>query len=686
MKVCRIRLLAALILLSFCGAACLTHAQESDDFEPISNADCADCHETDQHDVVITADLTASTHDGLECQDCHIHTTFIPHVVDTTFMPGCQGCRTCHEEQSEQYTSHGREAAQKCGDVPTCANCHGAHLVLPPDEKASLVHPTNLPETCGRCHEDLDMVKRHKFLLPHPVELYSQSIHGKSSKGGLYVAATCNDCHSAEGTAHKILSPDNPKSSINHFNIPQTCSKCHKGVTSDFWEGIHGQLVVRGETDAPVCTDCHGEHGIIDTDHPDSPVSKSRVAEATCAPCHESTTLNEKYGLPSGRLHTFIDSYHGLKSKAGDTEVANCASCHGVHRILPSSDSTSTVFPGNLRATCGECHPGISEKLAKIPIHGISGKGLSTPVADIIEKIYIAIIIVLTGFMGLHWFIDLVKQVRKMLKKPQVRRMHMDEVWQHMFLMVSFIVLVVSGFALRFSDSWIAVPFKMLEHGFQMRGVIHRSAAVVFMLTTLWHILFVLLSKRGRKFFRDMWPLFEDFKMLWQRVLYNLGRREEMPRFKRFSYIEKIEYWALIWGSVVMIVTGLMLWYDNYFINFLPKGFLDVGLVIHYWEAWLATLAIVIWHLYSTVYNPDIYPMNASWLTGTMTEEQYAHEHPAHLEEIELEEEQSLRKEMDHMATVHTPEEIAREVGRGESKAGAPPETEPPEEDYNVEP
>ena len=82
--------------------------------------------------------------------------------------------------------------------------------------------------------------------------------------------------------------------------------------------------------------------------------------------------------------------------------------------------------------------------------------------------------------------------------------------------------------------------------------------------------------------------------------------------YGRFSYVEKAEYWALIWGSAVMVVTGLLLWFDNWFIQFLPKGVLDVALVIHYWEAWLATLAILVWHLYSTVFNPKVYPMNPS--------------------------------------------------------------------------
>jgi hypothetical protein len=133
------------------------------------------------------------------------------------------------------------------------------------------------------------------MLFDKAVAVYRSSIHGQASQGGVFLAATCNDCHSTGGTAHRILSPADPQSSINHFNIPQTCGRCHQGVESEYWEGIHGRLVKRGETDAPVCTNCHGEHGIISHNDPNSPVSHARVAEATCAPCHESVVLNENF-------------------------------------------------------------------------------------------------------------------------------------------------------------------------------------------------------------------------------------------------------------------------------------------------------------------------------------------------------------------------------------------------------
>ena len=620
-----------------------------DEYEPIDDETCIDCHEIGIHETVIVDDLSRSSHEDFGCLDCHQDKDTMPHREDSDFVVGSEGCWTCHEDESDEYEIHGRLGVGEAVDMPSCSSCHGDHDILPSSVKLSKVHPVNLPATCGQCHEDLDLIKKYDIIFEHPVRVFQNSVHGKAAKGGIYTAATCNDCHSVEGTAHKIYSAGDPVSPVNHFNIPTTCGQCHRGIENDFWDGIHGILVKRGETSAPVCTHCHGEHGIISPSDSRSPVSRARVAEATCTPCHESTTLNERYGLPAGRIARFVDSYHGLKSKAGDLHVANCASCHGVHRILPSSDPTSTIHPDNLQNTCGECHPGISTELAATPIHGIDGEDIRSPIADIVEKVYILAIIVIIGLMIIHWIIDLVRQIRLVMLKPQVRRMTTGEVLQHTFLMLSFIVLIISGFALRFGESWIATFFFGWERGFELRGLIHRIAAVVFMATSLWHLIF-LFSRRGRTFFWDMFPSFKDFLDFWQRIRYNLGLSKETPQFKRFSYIEKAEYWALAWGTVIMVISGILLWFDNYVVQIMPKDVIDVALVIHYWEAWLATLAVGVWHLYSTIFNPHVYPMNPSWLTGNMPEEMYAHEHPLHLDEVRQSTQRYLQRKIDKMS------------------------------------
>ena len=210
-----------------------------------------------------------------------------------------------------------------------------------------------------------------------------------------------------------------------------------------------------------------------------------------------------------------------------------------------------------------------------------------------------------------------------------------SEVWQHWLLMVSFIVLVITGFSLRFGDSWYAKLLFGWDHGFEIRGVIHRIAAVVLVLASIWHMVF-LMTKRGRTFLKDMFPDFSDLKHMIQRIKYNLGLSKELPQFKRFSYVEKAEYWALIWGNIVMILTGFLLWFDNFFVKLFSEDILEIALVFHFYEAILASLAILIWHLYSTIFNPHVYPMNPSWLTGKMPRDMYVYEHPdAEIEEVE---------------------------------------------------
>ena len=610
-------LIAALAFLVFISSTALAQDFSSDD--------CAACHTDTGGDPaeVTIGHLDGSVHEGLECMDCHTGISDLPH--DELPPADCSGC---HGDVVEAYTQHGRGFVGESEFIPSCSDCHGSHHILDAQDRNSPINPANIPETCGKCHEDQDLIAELKIRFQHPIRVYDSSVHGKASAGGLTQAATCNDCHSTDGSAHHIYPPIHPESRINHFNIPKTCGQCHRAIEEEYWEGIHGQLTARGEVDAPICTTCHGEHGILSIEDPRSPVSTYRLAEATCTPCHESAALNEKYNLPTGRMQSFVDSYHGLKSMAGDKSVANCASCHEAHLILPAYDERSSVNPANLQQTCGHCHEGISAEVATVPIHE-TATGHRAGLAHLIQIIYVGLIIVVIGGMVVHWLIDLYRRIRDVIRqKPQVRRMEPNEVAQHTLLAVSFIALVVTGFSLRFYDAWWSTMLFGHEGGAGIRGIIHRISGVLLILGSIWHLIF-MFTPRGREFFLDMLPKWSDAKQFFQRMRFNLGQTEDPPKFGRFSYVEKAEYWALIWGTVVMGITGLMLWFDNTVAHYLPKGAMDVVLVIHYYEAWLAALAILIWHMYATVFNPEVYPMNPSWITGKMPLHMYQEEHAA---------------------------------------------------------
>jgi len=606
------------VLLVLLAAAPL-HAQDW------TSEDCAECHTDSGGDPVevTMAHLAGSVHEDFECMECHTDVTDLPH--DTL---GPADCGACHDDVVEAYTMHGKGLVGQNPFIPSCADCHGSHGIRSALDPESPTNPRNLPMTCGTCHEDSTLTADMNIRFKHPIRVYQQSVHGRAVAGEDLSAASCNDCHGVAGSAHAILPPNQPESAISHFRIHETCGECHGAIAEDYLAGVHGQLLLEGQVDTPTCTNCHGEHGILHADDPRSPVSPARLAEATCTPCHDSANLNNRYEVPSGKVRSHVDSYHGLKSQEGDKSVANCASCHGSHLILPPDDPRSSVNPANLENTCGQCHEGITAAVARRPIHHDTSE--TDGIAGVVRLIYLGLIFTVIGGMAFHWLIDLIKQVRAVIAKtPQVRRMEPGEVFQHTILALSFTTLVITGFSLRFHDTWWSQLLFGHDGGFHVRGYIHRGAGIVMIVGAVWHLFYILLTERGREFIRDMAPTIEDGRQAFQKMGFNLGLTKVPPRFGRFSYVEKAEYWALIWGTIVMVLTGFALWYENDLSRWLSRDVLNVMLVVHYYEAWLAFLAILVWHMYAVVFNPEVYPGNPAWITGKMPQDMFQHEHPA---------------------------------------------------------
>jgi cytochrome b subunit of formate dehydrogenase len=318
-----------------------------------------------------------------------------------------------------------------------------------------------------------------------------------------------------------------------------------------------------------------------------------------------------------------------LASRLGSPVVANCASCHGVHNILPSSDPRSTVNQANLVATCGKCHPGVTARFVAARVH--VDQAISQDMGSIgvrwVRRTYFMLIAVVIGAMLLHnflvWRWTAIQERR--LGEPQVVRMTRNQRWQHTILLSSFFVLVLTGFALKYPDSGFAAFLGMSE---RVRGITHRAAGVVLTAAGFYHLFYMLFWREGRSLVRDMRPVFQDLKDLQSNLLFHLGRSEKMPQFRRFNYAEKAEYWALLWGTVIMGVTGVMLWAKVFFGNLLPRWWLDVATAVHFYEALLATLAVIIWHFYHVFFHPEAHGMNWSWWDGKIALSHYREMHP----------------------------------------------------------
>ena len=205
---------------------------------------------------------------------------------------------------------------------------------------------------------------------------------------------------------------------------------------------------------------------------------------------------------------------------------------------------------------------------------------------------------------------------------------------QHVFLFSSFFLLMLTGLPLFFPESRIVREIFFFSSSFQIRGVIHRFAAVVLMLLCVFHIGYCLFTRRGHDDLKEMLIRGKDLRDVVDLFLYNVGRRDERPRFGRFNFKEKFEYWAVVWGSAVMIVTGLMQWYVEVSMILFPKWVLDMSRVIHGYEAILAFLAIVIWHFYNVHLNPEVFPMSRVWIHGRIPIEELMEHHPLEYERL----------------------------------------------------
>ena len=591
---------------------------------------CATCHADE------AAHAAASVHGAVDvtCLSCHGN----PHEVTAPAQLVPAKCEQCHADEVKEFRKsiHGQAAAKGDPDAPTCLSCHGAvHQIQTVSDNTSTVAKKNLPDTCAACHSNPQFLSRHKIPFAHPVELYKQSVHGRAIVNGDVASATCSDCHGSHG----ILPSQDPLSKVNHFNIPATCGRCHKDISTTYLASVHGQAMKNGVSAAPVCSDCHGEHLILAPKDQGSLVNASRVSMTTCARCHNDERLALRYNLPTDRVPSYADSYHGLAARGGSQVVANCASCHGVHNIFPSKDPRSTVNAANLAKTCGACHAGAGDHFVIGPVHVQTSTGAAHPVVKYIRWMYWGLIPLTLGFMIFHNLIDffskLIRRHPRCETGGQVTRMNRNFRIAHFGIIVSFPTLVYTGFALKYPEAWWARPVLLLDSHFAFRGAIHRTAAVVLIASTIYHVIHLAINRRDRMFLKAMLPDFKDATDLLQVMTYNLGLTKKAPLFGKFNYAEKVEYWAFMWGTLVMTVSGLLLWFNNFTLRHFPKWVSDAATAIHYYEAVLATFAILLWHFYMVIFDPLVYPMDTAWINGKVPADHYRHSRPAYLRALE---------------------------------------------------
>ncbi|MFN7944539.1 MAG: hypothetical protein U0Z53_04255 [Blastocatellia bacterium] len=319
-----------------------------------------------------------------------------------------------------------------------CVDCHSDVKEYPHD-------PAPQRASCTSCHEST-------------VTEHQGSIHGKPGKNGEPVAK-CSDCHGS----HDILGKNEAKSTINRFNIANTCAKCHTDpkliqqysmkpaqFIDDYRKTVHGKgLYSSGLVISATCSDCHSVHDIRSKKDPESSMGRAKQPE-TCSKCHQGilndfarsahgeawkkgndkgpvcSTCHSSHEIQNttlasfqaaalnqcGKCHkeesaTYRDTFHGKATSLGMVVAAKCSDCHTAHLNLPQKDPMSTVHNGNVVKTCSQCHADITPKAASFNPHPEPTKKKKSALLYYVNLFMKWLLISVFGFFGVHtllWF------------------------------------------------------------------------------------------------------------------------------------------------------------------------------------------------------------------------------------------------------------------------------------------
>ncbi len=210
---------------------------------------------------------------------------------------------------------------------------------------------------------------------------------------------------------------------------------------------------------------------------------------------------------------------------------------------------------------------------------------------------------------------------------------------QHFVLFLSVLTLIVTGVPLwcikRPEYVWWSESAMGATGYIEAVRLIHHVAALALTALSVYHLLYTIYTREGRREFVALLPRPKDFADVTTNLMYFLGLRKEGPRFGRYTYFEKFDYWAVYWGCVIMIGSGYTLWFTDISLRFAPWFNYELAALVHADEAILATLALLVWHFYNVHLNPSRFPGTMLWLHGKISREEMMAEHPLEYEDIE---------------------------------------------------
>jgi predicted CXXCH cytochrome family protein len=611
----------------------------------IADRACLKCHAKEDVHKVVEGDtislkvdketIANSVHRDITCVKCHSDVS--PQLHRPCETAGRVDCSNCHSEIANQYfeSGHGQAYFEKSARAPYCKDCHGDHDTKSKYDETSRVYRAAIPKLCGECHKEKGKAASVKGLKEVNAYFdYSQSVHGRSLKEkGLLPAAVCTDCH----TSHHNLKESNPQSSVFPKNIPSTCATCHRGIYNDYVQSIHAINKGDGKEKLPTCADCHSAHKISETEQ------DRFITEVThqCGSCHNELA------------ETYLQTIHGKTYELGYLKAAKCSDCHGAHKILKVNNPNSTVGARKIVQTCQKCHADANMKFSGYLTHATHHDKVKYPILFYTYWAMTTLLIGVFGFFGIHTLLWLPRSIQGLTERKEhktrsrqlrtyyIKRFTRQQRITHIFVILSFMALALTGMVLKFASLPWAKFIANLFGGAHNAGLIHRFAAVITFGYFFFHLFSMIKLKRQRKvpllkfIFGPNSLMFnkQDLKDFGATIKWFFGMGPR-PAYGRWTYWEKFDYFAVFWGVAIIGFSGLMLWFPEFFTLIFPGWLINVANIVHSDEALLAVGFIFTVHFFNTHLRPESFPMDKVIFTGLVSLEEFKRLRPREYDEM----------------------------------------------------